>query len=670
MGCAASLADLKDKKPLEAPGFPFDLLKQTADMKLDPGELFISWEIARLVEQDMDFEKQRALILLILAVRAMSIEGSTRLPLAKGEHLDRILNDFQAGDREKLLITELLREAEEAISRPGSGGLANIFGKGEQYRPLIIDHGCLYIQKLHALEVRVGKYLNDRIAAEEQLTEAAEAALQEVFSNPPLSGMVKAALDEQQKLAVRTALGGALTVISGRPGSGKTSIVASILRIVARTGNPPLQSIALAAPTGKAADRMRQAVAGHLAAVEAAAETDWRLVDNCPPATTLHRLLGYSPGKDRFWHNQFNPLSEKLVIVDESSMIDLTMIDHLLRALQPEAKLVLLGDADQLPSIEAGAVLRDLCHSRKAVEEKKRVVVLEKSYRAREEDSAGKGILDAAVAIKEGCPPAEASGGSVLTARKEVSELAFTGVESLRADDEHRLDAFLNRWHELLISGLPDLNERLQYNYRSGPAGFDQDNTAGLKEIFGHFERLRILCATKRSAGGTGSEEVNAWFYHRWLEHLRQEGLVTTRPHFLVGEPVMITRNDYTLRLYNGDSGLVLYVAMESAARQRPAEPMAVFPRSGSFVAYPLEALRGRLEPAWATTVHKAQGSEYEKVAIILPRVYVRTLTRELLYTAVTRAKKSVVIVGSEEIMNLGISYSLKRASGLADMLC
>ncbi|MGM0653517.1 MAG: ATP-dependent DNA helicase, partial [Bacillota bacterium] len=431
-----------------------------------------------------------------------------------------------------------------------------------------------------------------------------------------------------------------------------------------------LQSIALAAPTGKAADRMRQAVAGHLAAVEAAAEADQRLVDNCPPATTLHRLLGYSPGKDRFWHNQFNPLSEKLVIVDESSMIDLIMIDHLLRALQPEAKLVLLGDADQLPSIEAGAVLRDLCHSRKAVEEKKRVVVLEKSYRAREEDSAGKGILDAAVAIKEGCPPAEASGGSVLTARKEVSELAFTGVESLRADDEHRLDAFLNRWHELLISGLPDLNERLQYNYRSGPAGFDQDNTAGLKEIFGHFERLRILCATKRSAGGTGSEEVNAWFYHRWLEHLRQEGLVTTRPHFLVGEPVMITRNDYTLRLYNGDSGLVLYVAMESAARQRPAEPMAVFPRSGSFVAYPLEALRGRLEPAWATTVHKAQGSEYEKVAIILPRVYVRTLTRELLYTAVTRAKKSVVIVGSEEIMNLGISYSLKRASGLADMLC
>jgi len=131
----------------------------------------------------------------------------------------------------------------------------------------------------------------------------------------------------------------------------------------------------------------------------------------------------------------------------------------------------------------------------------------------------------------------------------------------------------------------------------------------------------------------------------------------------------MMTRNDYALRLYNGDSGLVLYVEIESESRQRPAEPMAVFPRSGSFVAYPLEALRGRLEPAWATTVHKAQGSEYENVAIILPTVYVRTLTRELLYTAVTRAKKSVVILGSEEILKLGVSHSLKRASGLADML-
>ncbi len=669
MGCAASLTGLKNKMPVEAVGFPYDLLNQTGEVSLDPGDLFIAWEITRLAGQDMALKKQRVLTMLILAVQAMSVEGSTRLPLSEGGHLERILKDLQADDQEMTLIQKLLSEAEEAAAKPGSGGLANIFGKPDQYRPLIIDHGCLYIQKLYALEGRVGNSLIERISAIDEATAELEAALQEVFSTPPAAGIVKAVLDEQQKLAVRMALGGRLTVISGRPGSGKTSIVASILRVLARTGNPPLQSIALAAPSGKAAERMRQSVTDHLTSVEDAGEPDRRLIDNCPPATTLHRLLGYSPGKDRFWHNEFNPLSENLVIVDESSMIDLTMMDHLLRALQPEANLILLGDADQLPSIEAGAVLRDLCRSRLAVEKKKRVVVLEKSYRAREEDSAGKSILELAAAINEGRLPEEVVGGSALATRREVQEIEFEGVENLVAGDESRRTAFLSRWHELLTSGLPDLDERLQNKYRTGPAGFDPENIAKLKETFAYFERFRILCATRRSAGGTGSEEVNTWFYHRWLEYLRQKGIATERPHFLVGEPVMMVRNDYALRLYNGDSGLVLYVEIESESRQRPAEPMAVFPRSGSFVAYPLEALRGRLEPAWATTVHKAQGSEYDNVAIILPTAYVRTLTRELLYTAVTRAKKSVVILGSEEILKLGVSHSLKRASGLTDML-
>jgi len=669
MGCAASLTDLRGKMPAEVLTFPGDLLKRTGEMNLDPGDLFFAWEIARLAGQDMALKKQRVLTMLVLAVQVMSVEGSTRLPLTEGGHLDRILKDLQADDQEKALIKELLSEVEEATVKPDSGGLANIFGNREQYRPLIIDHGCLYIQKLHALEGRVGSNLIERISAIDEAAAEIEAALQEVFSTPPAAGIVKTVLDEQQKLAVRKALGGRLTVVSGRPGSGKTSIVASILRVLARTGNPPLQSIALAAPSGKAAERMRQSVTDHLTSVEDAGEPDRRLIDNCPPATTLHRLLGYSPGKDRFWHNEFNPLSEKLVIVDESSMIDLTMIDHLLRALQPEANLILLGDADQLPSIEAGAVLRDLCRSSLAVEKKKRVVALEKSYRAREEDSAGKSILELAAAINKGQPPEEAKGGSILDAKREVQEIIFAGVENLAVEDEPGRTAFLSRWHELLVGGLPDLDERLQYKYRSGPAGFDPENTAKLKETFAYFERFRILCATRRSTGGTGSEEVNAWFYYRWLEYLRHKGIVTARPHFLVGEPVMMTRNDYALRLYNGDSGLVLYVEIESESRQRPAEPMAVFPRSGSFVAYPLEALRGRLEPAWATTVHKAQGSEYENVAIILPTVYVRTLTRELLYTAVTRAKKSVVILGSEEILKLGVSHSLKRASGLADML-
>ena len=680
LGCAALLAGSGEEIAGDMPDYPFDLLDRAGELNLDPGAVFFAWEIARLAGEKVDYKKKRALILLILAVQAMSVEGSTRLPLLESGHFDRILNDLQADGDEKALITELLKEVRETCSSSSSGGMANVFGKAGDYRPLILDHGCLYIQKLHVLEERVGKNLSDRLIFAEESDEKEpdagepgavnfEEALQEVFTAPPTVGNVKAGLDDQQRLAVWTALNGRVTVVSGRPGSGKTSIVASILRVLARTGRPPLQSVALTAPTGKAAERMRQAVTGHLGAIEEAGKPDRLLLDNCPPSTTLHRLLGYSPGRNRFWHNEQNPLSEKLVIVDESSMIDLAMMDHLLRALQPEARLILLGDADQLPSIEAGAVLRDLCRSKVAVEEKKRVIVLEKSYRAREEDPAGKHILEVAKAINEGRPPVKAGEVSTLATRSAVSELEFAGAEHLVPGGDHQKADFLDKWYELLIRGLPGLNERLARPYRSGPAGFEQESAAELKEVMAHFERFRILCATRMGAGGTGSGDINTWFYHRWLEHLKEEGLVTRNPQFLVGEPVLMTRNDYSLRLYNGDSGLVLNVAMEPVGSRRSAEPMAVFPRGGSFVAYPLEALRGCLEPAWATTVHKAQGSEYENVAIMLPAVYVRPLTRELLYTAVTRAKKSVVIIGSQEILQQGISHSLERASGLADML-
>jgi len=446
LGCAALPAGPGEKIADGMSDYPCDLLERTGELNLDPGAAFFAWEIARLAGEKIDSKKRRALILLLLAVQAMSVQGSTRLPLLEGGHFDRILNDLQADDDEKALITELLKEADEASGNPGSGGLTNIFGKRGDYRPLIFDHDCLYIQKLHVLEERVGKNLSDRLlfveesdgekpdaSSDDGVPAAAsfEEAMQEVFAAPPTAVNVKAGLDEQQRLAVRTALNGRITVISGRPGSGKTSIVASILRVLARTGRPPLQSVALAAPTGKAAEKVRQSVTGHLAAIEEAGEPDRLLLDNCPPSTTLHRLLGYSPGRDRFWHNEHNPLSEKLVIVDESSMIDLVMMDHLLRALQPEARLILLGDADQLPSIEAGAVLRDLCRSQKAVQEKKRVIVLEKSYRAREEDSAGKRILGVAKAINEGRPPAEAGDGSALATRNAVSELVFAGVEHL-----------------------------------------------------------------------------------------------------------------------------------------------------------------------------------------------------------------------------------------------
>jgi exodeoxyribonuclease V alpha subunit len=685
LGCGAAALGLTKSTSGGVPDFPSDIVSRVDHLDLGVESVFLAWEIARLAGEGIGPVRQRALVLLILATRMVLAEGSTRLPIISRNHLDRTLDDFKTTNQERAAIDDLLEGAQAICSGSDVSGLSEIFGGPEAYRPLIIDHDCLYIQKLHVLEARVGKDLRERILSEavtpglgtavEKPAISVENALREVFESPPSGSLGKIELDDEQKEAVCRALSGRITVISGRPGSGKTSIVASVLRVLARVGSPPLESIALASPTGKAADRMRQSIESHLQAITNPGKADSRLAEACPPSSTLHRLLGYSPGQDRFWHNEHNPLAEQLVIVDESSMIDLAMMDRLLRAMRPEARLVLLGDADQLPSIDAGAVLRDLCQAG-LTNERGRVVKLKKSYRAREENSSGKRILAVADAINKGSSP-ETSGDNdggddgeeAMVVKKQVAELRFAGVEHLLPGDEAQRLAFYAKWRDRLRESLPSLDERLSKVYISGPSGFDAETSENLRVIHAHYERFRILCVTRVTAGGTGSTAVNEWFHRQWIDTLRRKSELVVNSNFLVGEPVLVTRNNYNLRLYNGDSGLVLQVATAAETRHRTAEPMAVFPRGGGFVAFPLEALRGRLDLAWATTVHKAQGSEYEDVAIILPEVHLRPLTRELLYTAVTRAKNSVVIIGSEEVLSSGITRSMDRASGLSDAL-
>jgi exodeoxyribonuclease V alpha subunit len=661
------------------------LVTRAAQLDLGVDDVYLAWELTRLAGGCLSAEEHKALLLLIIAVRAAAAEGSTRLPLAANGDFNRIFSLFSLTDDERAAVDHLLWKAKTAVTgRQSSGnepGLTDIFGGPTDYRPLIFDHGCLYIQKLHVLEARVARNLRERLGGDFEAAEkeqgnrgepgsdpALERALAEVFANPPEGSFGRAELDDHQKEAVRTALGGRITVISGRPGSGKTSIVATLLRVLARPGDLSLDSIALAAPTGKAADRMRRSIAEHLKAIPGAGEADRRLLEKSPPSFTLHRLLGYSPGSERFRHDEHNPLAEELVIVDESSMLDLAMFDQLLRALRPEARVVFLGDADQLPPIETGAVLRDLCRSKRAATQG-RIVILKKSYRAREEAAEGRSILGAAAAVNRGISPLKANEGERTALRTAVPELLFKGVEYLTPGNERQKEEFFARWYEHLMEAPIDLEKYLSRTYISGSAGFTGEDAEALGELISYYESDRILCVTRVTAGGTGSDEVNAWFHHRWLEESHPMDRAVGNPPLLVGEPVLMTRNDYNLRLYNGDSGLVLNVATAAGTRSRSAEPMAVFPRGESFVAFPLGILYGRLEPAWATTVHKAQGSEYDRVAIILPAVPVRPLTRELLYTAVTRARRSVTFVGPVEAIEWGAGKTMERASGLVDML-
>ncbi len=648
------------------PDYPGDLVPRLKPFDLDRGDLYLAWELTRLAGTALKPAQVRAVILLVLVLRLLAAEGSTRLPLVPGGVLAEILAAFPITVEERAAIEELF-----TALRQGAGP-ADLFGGPEDYRPLIIDQGYLYIQKLHVLEARVGRALQARIAddaADGQSEQDFEGALQEVCDNPPESEAGRFELDPEQIEAVRTALCGRIAIVSGQPGSGKTSIVAALLRVLARVGRPPLEAIALTAPTGKAADRMRRAITGHLDAIPVLAPADRRLAEAGPPALTLHRLLDYSPGRDCFCYDQDNPLSEQLIIVDESSMLDLAMTDHLLRALQPAARVIFLGDADQLPPIGTGAVLRDLCRS-EAAARRSRAVVLQKSYRARKEDPGGKMILDAATAINAGRMPLGTADGCAPPCRKAGS-LRFTGVEHLEVDAPAELAAFLVRWHEFFHHALPGLGACLHREYFSGPEGFDAETSAALRIVMEHYEKFRLLCVTRVSAGGTGSEAVNAWF-RRYRREETKAASRTAAPNFLfpVGEPVLVTQNDYRLRLFNGDSGLVLTVRASTETGPGDAVSMAVFARGGGYVAYSPEALRGKLEPAWATTVHKAQGSEYDHVAILLPGVPVRPLTRELLYTAVTRARKSVVFVGTYGMIRAGIKAKTERFSGLAGMLC
>ena len=712
------------------PHFPVELLPRLRELELDIETLYNSWELIRFAggeyngisEKEETTQKQKALIIIILALRLSAYEGSTRLSFTD-DIMKRIKEDFNLDEPEFVPVEKLFNEIRQAVTGDNLlAGLNRLFGRPGEYRPLIIDENCLYMQKLHVLENRVAEKLRERlnlsatnligITGDGELNDTVENALAEVLSIQPVPEPEKSTkyesagvkdkaesgargamieLNGEQITAVRTILKSPISVISGKPGSGKTSIVATVLRVIARIADPPLESIALAAPTGKAADRMRQSITDHLNSIPDKEEPDNRLLHECPPSTTVHRLLGYSPNQDRYFHNENNPLAEQLVIVDEASMVDLSMMDRILRALKPHARLVLLGDANQLPSVDTGAVLRDLCES-KITRENGRAVVLERSYRAREENKSGKAILDVAAAINEGMLPTEVitrvnigesiilskqSEESVTKEAKSPSELSFAGVELFSSSesspgyphDTENVSIFFKRWLDYLCQTLPDFQSFLQYQYAADGHGFDEDSTAKLREIMGHYEKFRILCVTRVTAGGTGSEAINEWFRREWLHKMQQFDMGGRQnSQFAVGEPVIVTGNDYRLRLFNGDSGLVLPVKPHNS-KDSDHIPMAVFGRGESFAAYPPEILRGRMESAWATTVHKAQGSEYDHVAVVLPGVKVRPLTRELLYTAVTRAKQSVTIVGSEEILKYGIEKKVERDSGLSQKL-
>ena len=474
---------------------------------------------------------------------------------------------------------------------------------------LRLEGDLLYLDRYHRLEEQV---CADLLARHRQPPPAIdEAALDAALGR--VRGHHFSA--EQEAAAVRAARQWT-TVLTGGPGTGKTTAVARLLVLLAdqAAARGERLSVALAAPTGKAATRLQEAVLAELA--DLPAEDRERL--GRPDAMTLHRLLGWRPdNRTRFVHDRGNRLKYDVVVVDETSMVELTMMGRLLEAVRPAARVVLVGDPQQLTSVGAGAVLADLVAGFEGHVDSP-VVQLTENFRSTED------IKDLAAALRGG------DADEVLAAlRTDSAEVAF--VETDEPAAVLRADA---------------LGSALTVR-RAAEAG---DHRAAVRVL----EEHRLLCAHREGPYGVRhwNRQVEQW--------LAEETGLPIHSEWYVGRPVLVTSNDYTLDIYNGETGAVVL---------RPDGRLRVWISGSEGVRDFAPGRLDAIETMHAMTIHKSQGSQATRVTVLLPDADSRLLTRELFYTAVTRAREHVRVVGSEEAVRAAVGTRAQRATGLRDRL-
>lgn len=518
-----------------------------------------------------------------------------------------------------------------------------------QDRPLRLAGSALYLDRYWCEEQQVAGDL-------EALAEAAPADV-DVLASGIRRLFTGEDPDEDQKLAAAAAVLRRLAVVAGGPGTGKTTTVARIVALLdeqaaAAGAAPPL--VALAAPTGKAAARLQDAVHEEAARLDVDATIRARLLGL--DASTLHRLLGWKPGShSRFRHDRGNRLPYDVVIVDETSMVSLSLMARLVEAVRPDARLILVGDPGQLTSIEAGAVLGDIvgpaaetlrmsATARVAVSQASRVSV------DAVDPPAGVSVGDGIVILRR----IHRFGGGI----QRLAEAIRTGdadgaVNALTDESKDILWIPADAGDPAALEQLSPIRDSVVATGRAViEAARDGDAAKALKEL-GAF---RVLCAHRRGAHGvaTWMPRIETWLAAE-VAGFASEG------YWYVGRPLLVTENDHAIRLYNGDTGVVVTSATTGL-------PTAAFERQGEVVTFSPTRLAA-VETVYAMTVHKSQGSQFDTAAVVLPDPTSPILTRELLYTAVTRAKSHLILAGAEESIRAAVARPIARASGLRGRL-
>ena len=485
---------------------------------------------------------------------------------------------------------------DSALARPSAGGVTVL---------RLLEDRLLYLDRYWREEEQVCADLLAR-PSETALGAAAQAALETGLARVfPTHGY------DEQRVAARIALTQRTTVLTGGPGTGKTTTVAALLALLAEqaevTGGARLR-VALAAPTGKASARLQEAVEQEVARLP---EGD-RLRLGGLTAVTLHRLLGSRPDSSvRFRHHRDNRLPHDVIVVDETSMVSLTMMARLLEAVRPETRLILVGDPDQLTSVEAGAVLADLVEGLGGRHDVQ-VAALRTSHRF------GESIRTLADAVRTGD--------------------ADTAVDLLRSGDPHLRFVEDDPTPHLRALLVPHARRLLE----AGRSGRTDEALAALED-------QRLLCAHREGPHG-----VRHWNHlvERWLAEETGDPLWS---EWYAGRPILVTANDYGLGVYNGDVGVA--VLDRGSLRARILSTSATLDLAPSRL--------GDVETMHAMTIHKSQGGQAGEVVVLLPPSESRLLTRELLYTAITRARRRVVVVGSADDVRAAVARPAARATGL-----
>ncbi|HET7689456.1 MAG TPA: exodeoxyribonuclease V subunit alpha [Nocardioidaceae bacterium] len=593
---------------------------------LQSADVHVATRLGRLGAES----SEEVLLAVALAVRAVR-HGSVCLDLAQV----RATIGIEDADEEALAKLAALEWPELSTWRDALAA-SPLVGAGSDpaVRPLRLSDDLLYLDRYWRQELVVAEGIDERRGRPPVALDAARlaAAVGRLF---PDQGV------DRQRLATVVAAHRWMSVLAGGPGTGKTTTVAKLLAVLRDQPDGDTLRIALAAPTGKAAARLEEAVTRAVAGFTDPADRE-RL--GALQAMTLHRLLGWKPGaRTRFKHDREHRLPYDVVVVDEASMVSLTLMARLVEALRDDARLVLVGDPDQLASVEAGAVLGDLVRRPApaatepldvagllpaeaaelgAAVQRTSVVTLTRVHRV---DEATSDITALARAINAGDADAVLE---LLTTGTGVELVPTDGLDAIRAD-------------------VVDAGVRMTAAARAG------DGRSALEAL----DRHRVLCAHRLGPFGVAqwSHQVEEWLREA-VPDFGSRDLGPAGGLWYVGRPLLVMSNDPVLQLYNGDTGVVVDVG---------GQPRAVFARGAGLQTIATNRL-AEVTTLHAMSVHKSQGSEFERVTVVLPEATSPLLTKELFYTAVTRAKQHVRVLGGEDSVRAAVGRRIQRASGLA----